>query len=368
MIYTLEVNFGGGIYVQLSEILHKAGIKFETLTYDVGNQLHSVSIDNNILDFVKSKVTKDDTLIMESSYLFSSTKGDFNFDVLDTLPCRVFVLHSESNFVDNPNVFSPHYDLEDKLDLTIPNFYLLNFGLSKHRWITHSLFERYQNMFRDKIFYSTNGVFKGHRTLLYSLLKENNLLKDTYFSYQAYSNIDEDYETHFKNLNITNPITEKYFENIKKNLPITLDYLWHGTVDQASVTLPYTTDSYVSLVCCTNYETTKEVYTSEKIFKPFFSFHIPIFFGVRGLHKVLKKLGFYLFEDLIDLSFDDIHDNGERMYSAFDQAINIKSIGREQLHTYYVEKHNELLHNFNLLRKLSDGQLENLNKLIYDNK
>ena len=127
MIYTLEVNFGGGIYVQLSEILHKAGIKFETLTYDVGNQLHSVSIDNNILDFVKSKVTKDDTLIMESSYLFSSTKGDFNFDVLDTLPCRVFVLHSESNFVDNPNVFSPHYDLEDKLDLTIPNFYLLNF-------------------------------------------------------------------------------------------------------------------------------------------------------------------------------------------------------------------------------------------------
>ena len=46
------------------------------------------------------------------------------------------------------------------------------------------------------------------------ILKENNLLKDTYFSYQAYSNIDEDYETHFKNLNITNPITEKYFENI----------------------------------------------------------------------------------------------------------------------------------------------------------
>ena len=71
---------------------------------------------------------------------------------------------------------------------------------------------------------------------------------------------------------------------------------------------------------------------------------------------------------MIDLSFDDIHDNGERMYSAFDQAINIKSIGRKQLHTYYVEKHNELLHNFNLLRKLSDGQLENLNKLIYDNK
>ena len=50
MIYTLEVNFGDGIYVQLNEILHKAGIKFETLVYDVGNELHSVSIDNNIFD------------------------------------------------------------------------------------------------------------------------------------------------------------------------------------------------------------------------------------------------------------------------------------------------------------------------------
>lgn len=367
MIYTLEVNFGDGIYVQLNEILHKAGIKFETLVYDVGNELHSVSIDNNIFDFVQSKVTKNDTLIIESSYFFSSTKSDFDFSKLDSLPCKTFVLHSESRFIDKSNVFGPHYDL-DNIVKNSPNFYLLNFGLSKHRWLIHTLFERYRNMYRDKMFYCTNGVFKGHRTLLYSLLKENNILDSTYYSYQAYSNLDDDYETHFKNIDIKNPITEKYFESLKKELPVVLDYEWHGKVDQASITLPYTTNSYISLVCCTFYDETKEIYTSEKVFKPFFSFHIPIFFGARGLYRVPKKLGFYLFDDLIDLSFDNIQDNGERFYMAFDQIYHIKRMGKKELHNYYSRKHNELLHNFNLLKKLSDSQLENLNKLIYDNK
>ena len=126
-------------------------------------------------------------------------------------------------------------------------------------------------------------------------------------------------------------------------------------------------NSYISLVCCTNYVQTAELYTSEKIFKPFFSFHIPIFFGVRGLYGVLKKLGFYLFDDLIDLSFDDITDDGERIYSAFDQVITINSIGKKRIHQYYREKHAELLHNFNLLKTLSDTQLKYLNKIIYGN-
>ena len=366
MIYTLEVNFGDGIYIQLNEILHKAGVKFETLTYDLGNQLHSVSVDNNIFDFVKSKVNKDDTLIIESSYFLSEAYEKFDFDVLDTLPCKTFIFHSESTFIDKPNVFNPHYSLNN-VNEKIPNFYLLNFGLSKHRWLVHMLFERYHKMYRDKIFYSTNGVFKPHRTLVYSLLKENNLLDKTYYSYQAYSNFDEDYETHFKDIKIGYPITEKYFNSLKSELPIVLDYDWVGKVDQSSLTLPYTMNSYISLVCCTNYVQTAELYTSEKIFKPFFSFHIPIFFGVRGLYGVLKKLGFYLFDDLIDLSFDDITDDGERIYSAFDQVITINSIGKKRIHQYYREKHAELLHNFNLLKTLSDTQLKYLNKIIYGN-
>ena len=71
---------------------------------------------------------------------------------------------------------------------------------------------------------------------------------------------------------------------------------------------------------------------------------------------------------MIDLSFDNIQDNGERFYMAFDQIYHIKRMGKKELHNYYSRKHNELLHNFNLLKKLSDSQLENLNKLIYDNK
>ena len=69
-----------------------------------------------------------------------------------------------------------------------------------------------------------------------------------------------------------------------------------------------------------------------------------------------------------DLSFDNIQDNGERFYMAFDQIYHIKGMGKRKLHNYYGRKYKELLHNFNLLKKLSDSQLKNLNKLIYDNK
>ena len=47
---------------------------------------------------------------------------------------------------------------------------------------------------------------------------------------------------------------------------------------------------YVEIIGCTSLiGNGNEIYTSEKIFKPFMSYLIPIFIGQRGLLMIIKK-------------------------------------------------------------------------------
>ena len=77
-------------------------------------------------------------------------------------------------------------------------------------------------------------------------------------------------------------------------------------VDQYAFTLPYTSNAYIELIGCTSIENTSNVYTSEKIFKPFMAFMIPVFVGPWKLCETLKQLGFHLFDDIIDLVLQNV--------------------------------------------------------------
>ena len=97
-------------------------------------------------------------------------------------------------------------------------------------------------MLRYKKFLSHNGVYKLQRTLIYKTLKENNLLKDSFFSYSAYNIFDDNvnsskeedikYENHAIE-NIEPIYSKNTHEEILKDLPIVLDYVPNlSNVDQ----------------------------------------------------------------------------------------------------------------------------------------
>jgi len=104
--------------------------------------------------------------------------------------------------------------------------------------------------------------------------------------------------------------------------------------------------------------------TDEKIFRPFLTFNIPIFFGPKGLVQLLKNYEFDLFEDIFDLSRDNDGDDIERFKSYFENIKKINSMSKDDLHNLYVSSHHRLEHNFNRLKEIGQNQVNEFIKLI----
>ena len=65
------------------------------------------------------------------------------------------------------------------------------------------------------------------------------------------------------------------------------------------------------------------IFLTEKTFKCFDLYQIPIWFAVPGTVAQVRKLGFDLFDDIIDHSYDNIIDESERINSIVAQVKNL---------------------------------------------
>jgi hypothetical protein len=102
---------------------------------------------------------------------------------------------------------------------------------------------------------------------------------------------------------------------------------------------------------------------SEKSFKPFFGFNIPLIVGQPTGLKYLKDLGFDLFEDLFDISPKNTK---VEIFQQFDKNLKvIKNMSKLELHNFYVENIQRIEHNFNLLTfRLKEKDIENINNFL----
>jgi len=316
--------------------------------------------------------------LIDSAYIFQHEETAPNYYevckfVHENIDCKkIIVFHPDTGIGRHNNnmvygkveSISPMYYLDETAEESKNRFnmYINNTGKNKHRYLSRLVAERWKGMMKYKTFQFTNGVMKEHRTLLYAYLKKDNLLDKCFYSYIGYDSLwgqrDKDtYKEHFETLK-PKRLTEEEYNEICNDLPIYLDYQWNGRVDQDSLTLPYSCNSYFQIVGCTNINdniSEKSIYTSEKIFKPYLSFQIPLFFGPMGLHSVLKKLGFNLFENIIDYEFDTILDPTERFHKQYENVHKIGQMDRYQLRDYYEENFDKLIENYELLETLSNN-------------
>lgn len=65
---------------------------------------------------------------------------------------------------------------------------------------------------------------------------------------------------------------------------------------------------------------------TEKTLKPFLARQIPLFIGPPNLEKELRNLGFDLFDDLIDYSFEEIENNYDRFQKKIDELERLLTI------------------------------------------
>jgi hypothetical protein len=263
-------------------------------------------------------------------------------------------LNSKNFYIINNNSYMN--DIKLKLGTKI-NLYKINFLLdlvSTHLNVKSTI----DNIKIDKkfIFLCQNRRPKAHRLLLLTYLDYIGLLDlnmiDWSLTYGKYN----DYKLEISVFD--NEITKLRHELIKSYFKITdkprLCYFeknetWFNNVDDYSqcnhISIKTFQESYVNIITESHYDIL-DIHITEKSFKPFYYFQMPLFFAsYHHVKKLKEEYGLFLFDDLIDHSYDNEIDDSKRFHMVIDEIKRL-SLMKDEIKTYYENNINLLIKNY----------------------
>ena len=110
-------------------------------------------------------------------------------------------------------------------------------------------------------------------------------------------------------------------------------------------------NSYIYIVTETKFE--RFVYPSEKICNPMIVLQPFIVFAAPHFLKHIKSLGFKTFSPFIDESYDDEENEEKRFIMLCNLIKNLSKLSKQEIHDWYMSIKDILIHNRNLLHKMS---------------
>ena len=264
------------------------------------------------------------------------------------------------SFVENVNIlnnFASYYTMNDYLQEEYVSF-------------LQKIFYTSNDVVRDKKYNFYNGVHKPHRLKSYELIKKCDLLNEGYFSYADFAHMTKNEEATQEFIDFFGFKNKEEYKNYLSTFEIPLYY---DTIESdpnvfvAFANPPQTSlQSYISITTETFFELDRpspDMILSEKAFKSFYGFNIPLIIGVPTGIKYLKDLGFDLFEDLFDISPKS---NKKELFEQVEKNLKvIKSMTKLELHDFYIKNMDRINYNFEILtRILKERDLENLNNFF----
>jgi hypothetical protein len=278
----------------------------------------------------------------------------------------------EENFyiVDNNSMI---YKLKDRLNTKINVFkinYLIQF-FSKNPTPPNTDEIELNKKF---IFLCHNRQPHYHRILLLTYLKNLNLLDNDitnwsltmdHSDYMKYTQQSSNVVSiaHFKNyldLNNKSLINDYTFMcNVKKLSFYKEDVSWENTIytynslsqiDTFKSELNFK-NSYINIVTESHYHFREcDVHITEKSFKPFYFFQLPIFVASWQHVKMMREeYGLDFFDDLIDHSYDDEKDDSKRFHMIVNEIKRLSTM-REEISHYYKNNIDKLIYNHNFIK------------------
>jgi hypothetical protein len=138
-----------------------------------------------------------------------------------------------------------------------------------------------------------------------------------------------------------------WFDNVQKY--IQLEHL----------TLESYKNSYINIVADSHYYFREnDVHITEKSFKPFYYFQIPIFLASFNHVKMIKEeYGFDLFDDLIDHSYDNERDDIKRFHMVVNEIKRLSTM-REEIVQYYKNNIDKIIHNHNFVKNYPKKKID----------
>jgi hypothetical protein len=118
-------------------------------------------------------------------------------------------------------------------------------------------------------------------------------------------------------------------------------------------------NSYINIVTETHFELQNyKIHITEKSFKPFYFFQMPIFLAPYNHIKTMREeYDFYFFDDLIDHSYDNEIDDTNRFNMVIDEIKKLSCM-REEIQNYYKKNIDKIIHNHNFIKTYSEKKIE----------
>lgn len=185
------------------------------------------------------------------------------------------------------------------------------------------------------------GVDKLERLEIFKYFYNIGLDKDSYTAYSGFTSTYDDSQIN------------KHLQEFKKShIPKILDTpFWMsemGSVNVEIPPLPFTMNSYFSCILETQMLDGGLVHLSEKSWNPFISKNIPLILGSSYINKYLMDIGFWLADDLFDLSINHTTTDIINQYKSNLDIIN--KMTYDEIHEYYKKNINNIDRNFDLIK------------------
>jgi len=315
----------------------------------------------NIPDDVEELVRTKNLKIIFINEHESFVKVNNEIEKLDDLITKKQLKHDNFYIINNNSYL---YDIKDKLKTKI-NVFKINFLLqlvSAHLNVKPTI----DDIILDKkfIFLCQNRRPKSHRLLLLTYLDcigfLDSELIDWSLTYGKYN--DYELEMHV----FDNEISTLRDELIKSYKKITSkpklcyfegDESWFNKVDNYSqcdhISIKTFQESYINIVTESHYDIL-DVHITEKTFKPFYYFQIPIFFAsYHHVKKVKEEYDLFLFDDLIDHSYDNEPDDSKRFNMVINELKRLLLM-KDEIKNYYVSNLEKIIKNYEFIEKYKE--------------
>jgi hypothetical protein len=248
---------------------------------------------------------------------------------------------------------------------------------------TYLMKQQIQENITDKefLFMCHNRRMKPHRYGILCMLKKYKILPDTDWSiieganYRYWHlsgdsvNIDvhreifDDFDVKFMEDEI------KYFSQFEVKQSHYENELTREKIDWITLEPMSYLNSYINITTESNFQS-NDIHITEKAFKPFYFFQIPIFLSTYNHLKLFRaRYDFDLFDDLIDHSYDDEPNHRTRFFMIFDEIKKLHK-NKESVIEFYKNNQERLINNhkkvinilndktdYNFFQSLINGQI-----------
>jgi hypothetical protein len=318
-------------------------------------------IPNYIEDLIKTKNLK--VIFFNEHESYSDLKESIN-DL--SIIVNKKQLNEEQFYIVNNNINI--YNVKESLNTKI-NVFKTDYLLEQYpnAWVIEN--ELNINYNKEWLFLCHNKKPKTHRLDILTLLKYENLLEYglvdysiTYGKLKSKKVIDEIKNKTFINIDNTNEKLIKNFNEIRtirKNSYFEENkyaFGFHGESPSDIIgSMKQYEKAYFNIITESHYEEI-DIHITEKSFKPFYLYQYPIFIASYNHIKTLKEYyDFYLFDDLIDHSYDNEIDNTKRLYKVVEEIKRLSKL-KNEIELHYKSNIDKFIHNNNVIKEIANEQ------------